>query len=106
MPFVAFTGLERFELFADEDFALQSIAENDCGSEAQEIRLLELTGETIATQRTHNWIVEPGCESEFGRLPDATCATTIEGVLYLEEVCAPPCEIRGTVVDAPMCVCE
>ncbi len=97
-------GVQRFELRAEEDFQFQIVVEQECGSETQDVRLVELSDETVITQRDHYWTVETGCETGL-RLPDTTCSTRIEHVMSLEEPCDSPCEIRFDPLELA-CVCE
>ncbi|MCP4445457.1 MAG: hypothetical protein GY811_08960 [Myxococcales bacterium] len=99
-------GIQRFDLLSEEDFVLSLVREEECGSETQEIQLVELTHKTAITQRKREWIVEEDCETEVDLLPDATCSTQIEQMMYLDESCDLPCEIVISTPNEPVCVCE
>ena len=104
-PFFSKNAYHRLDLLVDENFASHFFAERNCGSESRETQLLELTSERLVTRRTYDWIVAPECEGGLGALPDATCASTFDEVMYLEEACIAPCEIQE-MANEPICVCN
>lgn len=104
LPFAERHGVQRFDLSAEQEFAFEHSQRQECGSETQELRLIEMAADVVVAQRSLHWVVDTGCETELPVLPDATCSTRLEQVMYLQEPCEPPCAVRG--VSDFACVCE